>query len=138
MVRSDRRTYTNFHILETGIPRFYLQCSEKSGSHPCVEKEEIPAELHYGSSDRIGDIVVAPELGWQFTDVARDTKGAHGYFPQSPDMQVMFRAIGPDFKRGYISGGFVNVDIYPLLSHLLQIVPEKTDGRFERIKEILR
>ena len=102
------------------------------------KKEEIPAELHYGSSDRIGDIVVAPELGWQFTDVARDTKGAHGYFPQSPDMQVMFRAIGPDFKRGYISGGLVNVDIYPLLSHLLQIVPEKTDGRFERIKDILR
>ena len=111
----------------------------KKAAHIHVwKKEEIPAELHYGSSDRIGDIVVAPELGWQFTDVARDTKGAHGYFPQSPDMQVMFRAIGPDFKRGYISGGFVNVDIYPLLSHLLQIVPEKTDGRFERIKEILR
>ena len=83
-------------------------------------------------------IELSKELGWQFTDVARDTKGAHGYFPQSPDMQVMFRAIGPDFKRGYISGGFVNVDIYPLLSHLLQIVPEKTDGRFERIKDILR
>ena len=111
----------------------------KKAAHIRVwKKEEIPAELHYGSSDRIGDIVVAPELGWQFTDVARDTKGAHGYFPQSPDMQVMFRAIGPDFKKGYISGGFVNVDIYPLLSHLLQIVPEKTDGRFERIKEILR
>lgn len=111
----------------------------KKAAHIRVwKKEEIPAELHYGSSDRIGDIVVAPELGWQFTDVARDTKGAHGYFPQSPDMQVMFRAIGPDFKRGYISGGFVNVDIYPLLSHLLQIVPEKTDGRFERIKDILR
>lgn len=111
----------------------------KKAAHIHVwKKEEIPAELHYGSSDRIGDIVVAPELGWQFTDVARDTKGAHGYFPQSPDMQVMFRGIGPDFKRGYISGGFVNVDIYPLLSHLLQIVPEKTDGQFERIKEILR
>ena len=111
----------------------------KKAAHIHVwKKEEIPAELHYGSSDRIGDIVVAPELGWQFTDMARDTKGAHGYFPKSPDMQVMFRAIGPDFKRGYISGGFVNVDIYPLLSHLLQIVPEKTDGRFERIKDILR
>lgn len=60
----------------------------KKAAHIRVwKKEEIPAELHYGSSDRIGDIVVAPELGWQFTDVARDTKGAHGYFPQSPDMQ---------------------------------------------------
>lgn len=102
------------------------------------KKEEIPAELQYNDSDRIGDIVVAPELGWQFTDVARNNKGAHGYFPQSPEMQVIFRAIGPDFKKGYTSTGFVNVDIYPLLSYLLQIVPEKTDGQFERIKGILK
>ena len=102
------------------------------------KKEEIPAKLNYGSSDRIGDIVVAPELGWQFTDVPRALKGAHGYFPQSPDMQVMFRACGPDFKAGYESKGFVNVDIYPLLAHLLKITPEKTDGQFERIKDILK
>ncbi|ADV44321.1 ectonucleotide pyrophosphatase/phosphodiesterase [Bacteroides helcogenes] len=102
------------------------------------KKEEIPVELNYGSSDRIGDIVVAPELGWQFTDVARSHKGAHGYFPQYSDMQVIFRAIGPDFKKGYTSKGFVNVDIYPLLAYLLQIVPEKTDGNFKRIKDILK
>lgn len=102
------------------------------------KKEEIPAELKYSESDRIGDIVVAPEPGWQFTDVVRNTKGAHGYFPQSPEMQVIFRAIGPDFKKGYTSTGFVNVDIYPLLSYLLQIVPEKTDGQFDRIKGILK
>lgn len=102
------------------------------------KKEAIPAELNYGSSDRVGDIVVAPEVGWQFTDVARSHKGAHGYFPQDKEMQVMFRAIGPDFKKGYTSTGFVNVDIYPLLAYLLQIVPEKTDGQFERIKGILK
>ncbi len=102
------------------------------------KKEEVPAELKYSDSDRIGDIVVAPELGWQFTDVIRKDKGAHGYFPQSPEMQVIFRAIGPDFKQGYTSTSFVNVDIYPLLSYLLQIVPEKTDGQFERIKGILK
>lgn len=102
------------------------------------KKEEIPAELNYNDSERIGDIVIAPELGWQFTDVARDTKGAHGYFPQSPEMQVIFRAVGPDFKKGYTAKGFVNVDIYPLLSYLLQIVPEKTDGQFERVKDVLK
>lgn len=102
------------------------------------KKEAIPAELNYGSSDRVGDIVVAPEVGWQFTDVARNHKGAHGYFPQDKEMQVMFRAIGPDFKKEYTSTGFVNVDIYPLLAYLLQIVPEKTDGQFERIKGILK
>jgi len=30
------------------------------------------------------------------------------------------------------------VDIYPLLAHLLKITPEKTDGQFERIKDILK
>lgn len=102
------------------------------------KKESIPAELNYGTSDRIGDIVVAPELGWQFTDVARSSKGAHGYFPEYSDMQVVFRAVGPDFKEGYVSKKFVNVDIYSLLAHLLHIVPEKTDGKFERIRFILK
>lgn len=102
------------------------------------KKEEIPAELNYGTSDRIGDIVVAPELGWQFSYKARSSKGAHGYFPQSTDMQVIFRAYGPDFKQGYtLDNTFVNVDIYPLLAKLLNIKPEATDGEFDRVKEIL-
>lgn len=101
------------------------------------KREDIPAELNYGTSERIGDIVVAPELGWQFSSSASHSKGAHGYFPQSPDMQVMFRAVGPDFKQGYTSTKFVNVDIYPLLAHLLGITPVATDGRFERVKGVL-
>lgn len=101
------------------------------------KKEEIPAELNYGTSDRIGDIVVAPELGWQFAYEVRGSKGAHGYFPSSPDMQVAFRACGPDFKKGYRSKDFINVDLYPLLAYLLGIVPEKTDGSLERVKDML-
>jgi predicted AlkP superfamily pyrophosphatase or phosphodiesterase len=100
-------------------------------------KEEVPAELMYGSSDRLGDIIVAPELGWQFDHEPRHLNGAHGYFPQSEDMQVMFRAVGPDFKCGYKSESFVNVDIYTLLSHLLGVQPNETDGQWERVKCIL-
>ncbi|MEG1401764.1 ectonucleotide pyrophosphatase/phosphodiesterase [Bacteroides sp.] len=111
----------------------------KSVAHIKVwKKEEIPAELNYGTSEFVGDIVVAPELGWQFTDEPRRLKGAHGYFPQSPDMQVMFRACGPDFKKGYKSKGFVNVDIYPLLAQLLGIIPAQTDGEMERVQDLLQ
>lgn len=102
------------------------------------KKEEIPAELNYGSSEYVGDIVVAPELGWQFTDKPLRLKGAHGYFPESPDMQVVFRACGPDFKQKYESKGFINVDIYPLLAHLLRITPVQTDGQFKRVEDLLR
>jgi predicted AlkP superfamily pyrophosphatase or phosphodiesterase len=102
------------------------------------KKEAVPDSLHYGTSDRLGDIIVAPELGWQFAFESRHLKGAHGYFPQHSDMKVLFRACGPDFKRGYVSKEFINVDIYPLLCHLLGITPAKNDGRWERIKDITK
>ena len=102
------------------------------------KKEEIPAHLNYGSSPRVGDIIVAPDLGWQFIEKPRNAKGAHGFFPEEKDMLPIFRAAGPDFKRGYVSARFINVDLYPLLAHLLGIKPEKTDGVFERISPMLR
>ncbi|NDW12780.1 alkaline phosphatase family protein [Bacteroides sp. 214] len=100
------------------------------------KKEDIPAELCYGTSNRIGDIIVAPKTGWEFGNSPLTIAGAHGYFPQHPDMQVVFRAYGPDFKKNHTAGEFVNVDIYAMLAHLLKIVPEPTDGDFERIKEM--
>ncbi|MDL2247263.1 ectonucleotide pyrophosphatase/phosphodiesterase [Bacteroides sp. OttesenSCG-928-J23] len=111
----------------------------KSVEHIRVwKKEDIPAELNYGTSNRLGDIVVAPELGWQFSNSVRDNIGAHGYFPESKDMQVIFYAYGPDFKENYTGSSFVNVDIYPLLAHLLKITPETTDGKMERVKQLLK
>ena len=102
------------------------------------KKEEIPSRLVYGSSHRVGDIVVSPDCGWQFAKSPRGSKGAHGVDPEYPDMQVIFRACGPDFKTGYKAPEkFVNVDVYPLLAHLLGIRPEKTDGKLERVKCLL-
>ncbi|HJD92580.1 ectonucleotide pyrophosphatase/phosphodiesterase [Bacteroides coprosuis] len=101
------------------------------------KKEDIPSELAYGSSHRIGDIVVAPELGWQFSNQPRNQKGAHGYFPSDKDMQVMFRAYGPSFKENYIHTDFVNTDIYVLLCNILNIKPANTEGIFNRVEGIL-
>ena len=102
------------------------------------KKEEIPAELCYGSSPRIGDIVVAPELGWRFTDRPGKLHGAHGYFPSYPDMQVVFRAEGPDFMQGFKAECFRNVSIYPLICHLLGIVPSKNDGDLQEVQAMLK
>ena len=55
------------------------------------------------------------------------------------DMQVGFRAIGPDFKVGYVRpGSFRNVCIYPLLAHLLGITPEPNDGDLQEVGDILK
>lgn len=107
---------------------------------------EVPAELNYGTSDRLGDVIVAPDLGWQFSNKPKRGVGAHGYSPKEADMQTAFRAVGPDFKVGYEAGpyakgedaAFINIDIYPMLCHILGVKPAPVDGRLGRIKKILR
>jgi len=102
------------------------------------EKGNVPEEYFYGTSSHEGDIIVAPDLGWQFTFEDRGIPGAHGYSPYEADMQVIFRACGPDFKQNYVcEDKFVNVDIYPLLAKILGVKPEETDGNIERIQAVL-
>ena len=105
----------------------------------------MPAELNYGTSDRLGDLIVAPDLGWQFNATPGKKVGAHGYSPKELDMMVVFRAVGPDFKVGYEApftegeqSAFRNIDIYPLLCELLGIEPAPVDGKLERIQKILK
>ena len=100
-------------------------------------KEEVPAHLNYGTSNHLGDLIVAPDLGWQFATTPRGLKGAHGYDINEPDMQIIFRACGPDFKRGYtLPHSFSNVDLYSILAELLKIEPAKTDGSLEKVQEL--
>ena len=106
---------------------------------------EVPQYLKYGTSNRLGDIIVAPELGWQFNFAPSNGKGAHGYDPRYEDMMIAFRAVGPDFKEGYEApftegeqSAFHNTDLYPLLCRLLGVKPEPVDGDFNRIKKILK
>lgn len=103
------------------------------------KSEEVPEHLHYGSSPNLGDIIVAPDQGWQFSSEPRGILGGHGYDPEEPDMQVVFRAAGPDFKRGFVQEEkFDNVDIYSLLAHLLKIRPAPTDGSLDGVKPLLK
>lgn len=100
-------------------------------------KEEVPAHLNYGSSNHLGDLIVAPDLGWQFATTPRGLNGAHGYDINEPDMQIIFRACGPDFKCGYtLPHSFSNVDLYSILAALLKIEPAKTDGSLEKVQEL--
>ena len=106
---------------------------------------EVPEELHYGTSNRLGDIIVAPDLGWQFAGSPSKNRGGHGYSPKEPNMMVMFSAVGPDFKVDYEApftegeqSAFRNIDIYPLLCELLGVKPAPVDGKLERIRKILK
>jgi len=54
-------------------------------------------------------------------------------------MQVGFRAIGPDFKVGYEKPErFRNVCVYPLLCHLLGVIPSPNDGTLDEVRDMLK
>jgi predicted AlkP superfamily pyrophosphatase or phosphodiesterase len=104
------------------------------GKHPhfeCWRKGEIPARFHYGSNPRVPPILCLAEIGWEITDRAPKEPGvggAHGYDHEAPEMAALFIASGPAFKVAKLPA-FDNVDVYPLLRHLLGLpVKAGVDG----------
>lgn len=102
-------------------------------------KNDMPAYFNYGTDENIADIVVISDIGWVFSDRDKVLAGNHGFDPNYSDMHVIFRAAGPDFKHGYVKPLiFKNVDVYPLLSHLLGITPANNDGSLDDVTDLLR
>ena len=53
--------------------------------------------------------------------ITQSLKGNHGFDNQVESMRAIFLARGPDFKQRHQIGPVNNVDIYPLLCHLLDM-----------------
>ena len=104
------------------------------------KKADVPAYLGYGTNKNMGDVVVLPDVGWLFADKpSKKQRGSHGFDHMAADMQVGFRAIGPDFKVGYTKEDrFANVCIYPLLCYLLGVTPSPNDGSLDTVRDLLR
>ena len=104
------------------------------------KRGELPAYLNYGTNPNMGDVVVLPDVGWLFADKpSKKQRGSHGFDHMAADMQVGFRAIGPDFKVGYEKPDrFRNVCIYPLLCYLLGVTPSPNDGTLDEVADMLR
>lgn len=47
--------------------------------------------------------------------------GTHGYDNDEPVMRALFMVSGPMFKKNFTAQPFDNVDLYPLISHLLAL-----------------
>ena len=104
------------------------------------KRGELPEYLQYGHNANMGDVVVLPDVGWLFDyKPSKKQFGSHGFDHTAADMQVGFRAIGPDFKVGYTKPDrFRNVCIYPLLCHLLGVTPSPNDGSLDEVRDMLR
>lgn len=100
----------------------------------CWRKSDLPVAFHYGANPRVPQFYCLNQPGWRFAtaqDVAdnkRQLPGNHGYDPGLPDMQALFVAHGPAFRKDVTLGMIDNVDVYPLLAAIAGLKPEKNDG----------
>jgi predicted AlkP superfamily pyrophosphatase or phosphodiesterase len=115
--------------------------------HPhmqCWRKSDVPARLHYGTNARIPALLCLADDGGNITSHAYEnggghySAGEHGYDNDDPKMRALFVARGPDFRQGLVVPEFDNVDVYPLLAHLLQIKPQPSDGNYAAVAGMLR
>ncbi len=97
----------------------------------CQRKEDIPQRLHYGRNARVAAIICLAKPGWTIISGAPQyptTGGAHGWDNDMVEMDALFLANGPAFKKNATIERFANVDLYPLLAKLINVTPRSSDG----------
>ena len=114
--------YATFEPAEGKADEFRAAILADHERMTCWAKEDIPARYNYGTHKRIPPYFCLPETGWTITQSASSSSwsaGNHGYDSFAPEMQAIFIANGPAFRRGATVPIFDNTDIAPLLRHLI-------------------
>ncbi len=116
-------------------------------AHPHMKvfkKGEVPEKYHYNDYKFIQPIIAISDLHWTMTthDFFNShpnypSKGTHGFDPDYQDMNAIFYAKGPAFKKGVSLPVFRNTNIYELMCHILEIQPAPNDGSLEVTKGVL-
>jgi len=111
----------------------------------CWDKTRVPARFVYGSNPRVPQLLCLADVGWRITTTDYNAShqghisiGEHGYDNADPLMQALFIAHGPAFRVNARVGAFPNVDVYPLMAHLLDIPPAANDGDYNAVKDMLK
>lgn len=128
----------------------YTSLKAKAPHVGVYRKQELPARFHYGSSSRIGDIVVLADEGWGLSSRGRykpptpsadgsiSYRGGHGFDNQLESMRALFVAHGPAFKQARVIEPFANVDVYNVMARILKLKPAPNDGNRATLKTVLR
>lgn len=94
-------------------------------------KEDLPSRLHYSDSYRIPPIIGLIEEGFKVEQTKsrkQECGGAHGYDNAFFSMRTIFIAHGPRFARGRKVPSFENVQIYNLMTTILNIQGAPNNG----------
>ncbi|XP_046361866.2 ectonucleotide pyrophosphatase/phosphodiesterase family member 5-like [Haliotis rufescens] len=114
--------------------------SKAEGHFKVYKKDDIPDRYHYTHNDRIMPLLVVPEDTYQLTrnGTVLHELGNHGWDNSLQDMHPFFLAMGPSFKAGASVDILNNVDVYPLMCHLLGLEPAPNNGSLQNCLPLLK
>lgn len=108
------------------------------GAHPHMRvwaREDVPARYRFGSHHRVPDVVAEADLEWMISNrpymAGRrqfSLYGMHGWDPALHEMHGGFVAHGPAFAAGSRSPAVRAVDLYALMTQLLELEPADHEG----------
>lgn len=106
----------------------------------CWRKGDVPARFHYGRNARVAQFICLGVPGAEVVPVPPTNKGDHGYDPDDPLMSGTIIVNGPAFRAGARAPTkFDNVDVYPLLRHLIGLPPvTAVDGTITPLLPLLK
>lgn len=128
----------------------YSSLKAKAPHITVYRKQEMPERFHYGTSQRIGEVVVLADEGWMLSSRERykppppsvdgniKYRGAHGFDNQLESMRALFVGHGPAFKRALVVEPFANVDVYNVMAKILKLKPAPNDGNKATLRALLR
>ena len=108
------------------------------GAHPRMRvwaREDVPARYRFGTHHRVPDVVAEADLEWMISNRPHmmgrrqfSLYGMHGWDPALREMHGGFVAHGPAFAAGSRSPAVRAVDLYALMTHLLDLEPAEHEG----------
>ncbi len=111
----------------------------------CWDKTRVPARFVYGKNPRVPQLLCLANIHWRIvtrayakTHVGHLSLGDHGFDNTDPLMRALFVAHGPAFRTGMRVPEFPNVDVYPLIMHVLGLPAAPNDGSYNMVKEMLK
>jgi alkaline phosphatase D len=149
---------------EADATKIYDSLDGKSDKFRVYRSGHVPESLRFDGNPREGDPVVVPTGPYLLRVSAPPPPppgaagnpamagghgstppvGMHGYDPaHMPEMKAIFYAAGPDIRSGVKLPPFENVNVYPLIAHILglDIANLKTgpiDGKLTVLQGVLK
>jgi predicted AlkP superfamily pyrophosphatase or phosphodiesterase len=120
----------------------YNALKENEENYKVYLRDELPERFHFSNHYRIPEIIMIADMSYTITsrpfyEQRGIIAGTHGFDNLEPEMRTIFAASGPDFKIGEVVDAFESVQIYELMSYLLNLDPAPNDGNPEALRHLL-